>query len=115
VVDSGLVKYTIRIDLNKLEETTMLPLGTTANVVIRIKEASNTLMVPITAIQNDSQGEYVLIIQDDNSTKRVNVVGGVIVGDLVAVTGDLKEGDRVQVGQVSSGAGGPGGPFGGGN
>lgn len=114
VVDSGLVKYTIRIDLDKLEEATTLPLGTTANVVIRIKEASNTLMVPITAIQNDSEGEYVLVIQDDNSTKRVNVVGGAIVGDLVAVTGDLAEGDRIQVGQVSSGAG-AGGPFGGGN
>jgi HlyD family secretion protein len=116
VVDSGLVKYTVRIDLDKLEGATTLPLGTTANVVIQIKEASNTLMVPITAIQNDSEGEYVLVIQDDNSTKRVNVVGGAIVGDLVAVTGDLNEGDRVQVGQISSGPGGPGGgPFGGGN
>jgi RND family efflux transporter MFP subunit len=113
-VDSGLVTYTVRIDLDKLEETTTLPLGTTANVVIRIKEASNTLMVPITAIQNDSKGEYVLVIQSDNTTVRVDVVGGTIVGDLVAVTGDLKEGDRVHVGQVSS-LPGAGGPFGGGN
>ena len=107
---SGLVKYKVRIDLDKVTGQTFIPLGTTANVVIRIKEASNTLMVPITAIQNDSEGEYVLVIQDDNTTKRVNVVGGAIVGDLVAITGDLKEGDRVQVGQASSG-----GPFGGGN
>ncbi len=113
-VDSGLVKYKVRVDLNKLEEETFLPLGTTANVVIQIKAASKTLMVPITAIQNDSEGEYVLVIQGGTSTLRVNVVGGAIVGDLVAVTGDLKEGDRVQVGQASSGTG-PGGPFGGGN
>ena len=113
-VDSGLVKYTVRVDLDKLEEETFLPLSTTANVVIQIKEASKTLMVPITAIQNDSKGEYVLVIQDDNSTVRVDVVGGAIVGDLVAVTGDLKAGDRVQVGQVSSGLG-AGGAFGGGN
>jgi len=109
---SGLVKYKVRIDLDKVTGQTFIPLGTTANVVIRIKEASNTLMVPITAIQNDSEGEYVLVIQDDNTTVRVDVVGGAIVGDQVAVTGDLKEGDRVHVGQVSSGAGGP---FGGGN
>lgn len=108
---SGLVKYTVRVNLDKVNTDTFLPLGTTANVVIRIKEASNTLMVPITAIQNDSEGEYVWVIQGDNSTKRVNVVGGAIVGDLVAVTGDLKEGDRVQLGEASSNSG-AGGPFG---
>ena len=107
---SGLVKYKVRIDLDKVTGQTFIPLGTTAKVVITLKEAAATLAVPITAIQNDSEGEYVLVIQDDNTTKRVNVVGGAIVGDLVAITGDLKEGDRVQVGQASSG-----GPFGGGN
>jgi HlyD family secretion protein len=112
--DSGLVKYTIRVDLDKLAEETLLPLGATASVVIEIKEAAKALMVPITAIQNDSRGEYVLVIADDGSTSRVDVLGGEIVGTLVAVSGDLKEGDRIQLGQVNSAAG-AGGPFGGGN
>ncbi len=105
VVDSGLVKYTVRIDLEKVEEEILLPLGTTANVVIQTKEASPTLMVPLTAIQKDSQGEYVLVIQDDNSTRRVDVVGGEVVGDLIAVTGDLKVGNRVQLLQDARGVG----------
>jgi multidrug efflux pump subunit AcrA (membrane-fusion protein) len=71
-------------------------------------------MVPITAIQNDSKGEYVLVIQSDDSTVRVDVVGGEIIGDQVAVTGNLKEGDRVKLGQDNSGPG-AGGPFGRGN
>jgi HlyD family secretion protein len=92
---SGLVKYTVRVDLDKVDENSSLPLNATVNVVIQIKEASETLAVPITTIQNDSQGEYVLVVQSDGTTKRVDVVSGSIIGDLVAVTGDLKESDRI--------------------
>ena len=110
---SGLVKYTVRIDLDKVDDDVFLPLGATANVVIQIKDASATLAVPITAIQNDSNGEYVWVIQNDGSTSRVDIVGGSIVGELVAVTGDLKEGDRLQLLQPNSMN--ASGPFGGGN
>jgi len=82
-------------------------------VVIQIKDASATLAVPITAIQNDSNGEYVWVIQNDGSTSRVDIVGGSIVGELVAVTGDLKEGDRLQLLQPNSVN--ASGRFGGGN
>jgi HlyD family secretion protein len=96
-VISGLVKYKVRIDLDKVEDGMFLPLGATANVVIQTKTASATLAAPIVAIQNDSAGEYVWVIQSDNTTKRVDVVSSSIIGDLVAVTGDLKEGDRLQL------------------
>ncbi len=112
-VVSGLVKYAVRIDLDKLEEDTFLPLGTTANVVIKVKDASAILAVPITAIQNDSKGEFVWVIQNDGSTVRVDIVSGSIVGDLVSVNGDLKEGDRVSLLRASS-FDAPN-PFGGGN
>ncbi|MBL8076392.1 MAG: efflux RND transporter periplasmic adaptor subunit [Anaerolineales bacterium] len=96
-VVSGLVKYTVRVDLDKVDGDVFLPLGTTANVVIKVKEAAATLAVPIAAIQNDSKGEYVWVIESDGSTTRVDVVSGSIVGDLVAVSGDLKDGDRLQL------------------
>lgn len=92
---SGLVKYTVRIDLDKVDSEIFLPLGATANVTIQIKEATSTLAVPITAIQNDTNGEYVSVIQSNGSLARVAVVSGAIVGDMVAVSGDLNEGDRV--------------------
>ena len=96
-VVSGLVKYNVRVELDKVEEDIFLPLGTTANVIVQTKDAAATLAVPIAAIQNDTNGEYVWVIQDDGSTTRVNIVSGVIVGDLVVVTGDLMEGDRLQL------------------
>lgn len=94
---SNVVKYTVRVDLDSLDEDIFLPLGATANVVIQVKEAEPTLAVPIIAIQNDEKSEYVLVLESAGSTRRVNVIGGAIVGDLVAVTGDLKEGDRVSL------------------
>ncbi len=99
---SGLVKYNVRVDLDKVEDGMFLPLGTTANVVIQTKPASATLAAPIAAIQNDSAGEYVWVIQSDNTTKRVDVISGSIIGDLVVVTGDLQEGNRLQLVATSS-------------
>jgi HlyD family secretion protein len=93
--DSGIVKYTVLIDIAKVAEDVFLPLGSTANVTIQVKEATKSLAVPTDLVQNDSKGEYVFVAQADGSTKRVEVVTGTIVGDLVTVTGDLKEGDSV--------------------
>lgn len=100
-VVSGLVKYKVRIDLDKVEEGAFLPLGTTANVVIKVKDEAAVLAVPITAIQNDSEGEYVWALRN-GVAERVNVVGGAIVGELVAVTGDLIEGETLQIVNESS-------------
>jgi HlyD family secretion protein len=101
-VVSGLVKYAVRIDLDKVTDQNFIPLGTTANVVIHVKDATTSLAVPITTVQNDSKGEYVMVVQSDGSTKRVDVVSGAIVGDMVVVTGDLKAGEQVQSSQQSS-------------
>ncbi len=108
---SGLVKYTVRIDLDPITDQAFIPLGTTADVTIHISDAQSTLAVPITAIQNDSEGEYVLVIQADGSTKRVDIVSGDIVRDLVVVAGNLKEGDLVSTESASQTLPGP---FGGG-
>jgi len=108
---SGIIKYEVHIDLDKVDNGTFVPLGTNVNTTIQVKEASTALAIPITAIQNDSKGEYVWLVKADGSTTRVDVVGGSIVGDLVTVTGDLKEGDRISA--TKSKSSGPGGPLGG--
>jgi RND family efflux transporter MFP subunit len=106
-VASNSVQYAVRIDLDKLPGNTFLPLGATANVTIQLKPATKQLTVPITVIQNDSQGEYVMVIQPDGSAKRINVVGSTIVGDRVVVTGKLKEGDILTTVTANSNFRGP--------
>ncbi|MBL8061594.1 MAG: efflux RND transporter periplasmic adaptor subunit [Anaerolineales bacterium] len=100
-VISGLVKYDVRVDLDTPEEGAFLPLGSTMNLTIHIGGETSTLAVPITAIQNDSQGEFVWVVRGEE-TVRVDVVGGAIVGELVAVTGNLNEGDLVTTARASS-------------
>ena len=114
-VDSDSVQYTVRIDIDKIEKLVSLPLGSTANATIEVEPATMSLAVPITAIQNDDQGEYVLVVQADGSTKRVDVETGTIVDDLVVVTGELKKGDTLTTSQNNSIPRPGGGPFGGRN
>jgi len=99
---SGLVKYVVHIDLDKVSDQSFMPLGTTANVVIHVSDATASLAVPITTIQNDANGEFVMVSQSDGTMKRVDVVSGAIVNDLVVVSGDLQEDDRLQVNNASS-------------
>lgn len=94
-VVGGLVKYTIRVDLDKTD-IEFLPLGSTANLTIKVQDAHSTLAVPIVAIRNDANGEYVMIVRD-GETVRVDVLGGTITGDKVVVTGDVREGDTLEV------------------
>lgn len=101
-VVSGLVKYNVRIDLDAVNDQSFIPLGTTTNVTIHVSDVKASLAVPITTIQNDANGEFVMIVQSDGLTKRVDVVSGAIVDDLVIVSGDLKEGQRVQVNSATS-------------
>ncbi len=91
--NSGLVKYTVRIAIDKVAGVDFLPLGATANVTIQVKPAATALGVPTSFVKNDSKGEYVLVKQPDGSAKRVDVVTSTIVGDHVVVTGTLKLGD----------------------
>ena len=100
-VVSGLVKYDVRVMIDKPEEDSFLPLGSTMNLVIQIGGETATLAVPITAIQNDSQGEFVWVVRGAD-TVRVDVIGGAIIGEMVAVTGDLNEGDVVTTARESS-------------
>lgn len=101
-VVSGLVKYTVRVDFDKTDTNLSLPLGATVNASMQVKPPSATLAVPVTAIQNDSRGEYVWVVRNNNFRRRINVVGGQIVGDRVAVTGNLQAGETVLLGQISN-------------
>jgi len=98
---SGIIKYDVRVTLDKPEGESFLPLGSTMNIVIQIGDRADVLAVPITAIQNDVNGEYVWVVRGE-TTERVDVVGGEIVGEMVVVTGDLREGDVVTTARASS-------------
>jgi len=91
---SGLVKYAVRIELAPAKEPLLL--GATADVTIQVGGAQNALAVPASALQNDSTGEYVEVLDADGRARRVAVESGVEAGSLVVVRGDLNPGERVK-------------------
>jgi HlyD family secretion protein len=100
---SGLVKYTVRIAIDKVSGQDFLPLGATANVTIQVKPVVTALGVPTTFVKKDDKGEYVLVMQSGSGPKRVDVQTSTIVGDHVVVSGNLKAGDVLTNFQRGSG------------
>ena len=79
-----------------------IPLNSTASVTIQIGEPQLGLAVPVTAIQSDTESEYVSVM-NNGATQRVNVVSGrILADDTVVITGDLKVGDEVLLVQQST-------------
>jgi len=108
---NGLVKYTVTISFD--DTNTSLYFGSTANVTIMVSDPQERLAVPLNTIKNDSSGEYVLRVQPDGSTQRVDIQSYEMFENLVIVTGDLQSGNLLQVTiPVEGNIIGPGGLFG---
>lgn len=116
---NGLVKYTVRVDFDTADPRVLV--GMTVNATIVAETVEGALAVPVDAVQQDDQGEYVNRVRSDGSVEKVTVVSGSLEdNDLVVVTGDLQPGDTVQVvaasessssNSSSSDRGGPAGGF----
>jgi len=91
----GLVKYSVRVNLNQPDPRVLL--GMTANVNIVTASEANALAVPLDAVQLDTQGEYVNRVNGPGVIERVPVVSGAVQDTLVIVKGNLKPGDKVQL------------------
>lgn len=93
VDNSGVVNYTVRVELDKTDPQVMI--GQTANVTIQTGQPHTVLYVPVSAVQSDAQGEYVVRVKADGTQERVTVVSGTITDTLVVVAGDLAAKDQV--------------------
>jgi RND family efflux transporter MFP subunit len=92
--NSGVVNYTVRVALDKTDPQILI--GATANVLITVSQPQSMMTVPVLAVQNDAQGEYVIRV-NNGSAERVSIVSGKIIGTEVVVKGNLKVGDVVEV------------------
>jgi HlyD family secretion protein len=95
---NGLVKYTVVVLVDPTDKPVLF--GATVNVTITTGEPHTMLAVPVSAVQTDSQGEYVTLVKTDGSTQRITVESGDLIDNQVTITtiGELKDGDKVQLG-----------------
>ncbi|RXR05169.1 efflux RND transporter periplasmic adaptor subunit [Pseudoxanthomonas composti] len=70
--------------------------GQFSNIRLKVADIGGGLVVPTQAVQRGPDGDYVYVVQQDNTVKLQTVVTGVEVGDThLLVTEGLKEGERV--------------------
>jgi len=73
---------------------TILP-GLFVRVRIKAQQKRNSLLVPGDALSFDQQGEYVLVVDENNIVKRKGVKTSFQIGDMVVVEEGLTAGDWV--------------------
>ena len=94
-VTNGVSSYDVKIALDQAPEN--VPLDAAANVQVIMGDPQVSLVVPATAIQSDTNGEYVTVVTN-GSSQHVSVISGKILSDnTVVVTGELQEGFTVEL------------------
>ena len=88
--------FEARIDLPQ-DATQDWTVGQLVSVAIPIRTRQLALAVPRDALVLRQNGSFVFRISADNKAEQIEVDVGDSAGDLVAVSGDLAEGDRVAI------------------
>ncbi len=88
--------FEARIDL-PVDAVDAWTVGQLVSVAIPIRASAPTLAVPRDALVLRANGAYVFRINRENRAERVAVEVGDSAGELVAVAGELSEGDRVAI------------------
>ena len=110
VTSDSVVYYTVKVSIPADISQNFLP-SMTARATILGDDIKNTLVVPLTAVRTDKQGEYVYVIKDGQPV-RTTVSTGVTGDTNVQILSGVSEGDEIIVsGDVTSPKNNSRGPF----
>ena len=84
-------QFELRLDI----ESDRFPVGQTLRVSIPISDAREALVVPRDALVLRPEGISVFVLDQDRKAKQISVTTGIGSGQLIEVSGDLKDGDTV--------------------
>jgi HlyD family secretion protein/macrolide-specific efflux system membrane fusion protein len=77
------------------DDNGLLKPGMTARVDINTADKPNVLAVPLAALKTDSNGSYVVLIDDAGKTTNQYIQTGIYSDDYVEITDGLSEGDKI--------------------
>ncbi len=97
-IDRSTGTVTARATLANADKS-LLP-GQYVHVRVHLRDQADTLLVPQVAVGSSQLGKFVYTVGSKGTVELCPVVLGPIEGSLVAVTGALKEGDRVITGNL---------------
>lgn len=99
LIPSGDVRsqtFEARVDI-ATTDAKRIAVGQLVSVAIPIRSGSTSLAIPRDALVLRNNGSFVYRIGKDSVAERVAIELGDSAGDLIAVTGDLQEGDQVAI------------------
>ena len=98
---SGAV-YPVLINFATSDDTnyTILP-NMSADVEIMINEKSQVIALSTLALQSDSAGYFVNVINENGNIERRSITLGIQTDDLTEITSGLEAGEKVQMGEFS--------------
>jgi len=65
------------------------------NVQLQVRTVKDAVVVPVTAVRQGGNGDYVFVLQEDRTVKLRPVVRGQLLGDRIQVASGLQIGERV--------------------
>ncbi|WP_196592275.1 efflux RND transporter periplasmic adaptor subunit [Pectinatus frisingensis] len=90
---SSVIYYYVTLDID--DDNGLLKPGMTARVDINTADKPNVLAVPLAALKTDSNGSYVVLIDDAGKTTNQYIQTGIYSDDYVEITDGLSEGDKI--------------------
>jgi RND family efflux transporter MFP subunit len=93
VVDAGVVTYDVEIAFDSPSK--LLKPGMSASADIEIEKTENVVTVPVDAVKNGDDGEYVLMKNTSGTMEQVFVKTGATDDVVVEIVSGLREGDKV--------------------
>ncbi|MDP4278590.1 MAG: efflux RND transporter periplasmic adaptor subunit, partial [Bacteroidota bacterium] len=96
---SSLITHTYPIKINLKNQGGKIKPGMVCNVTIQSKALQQRIVIPMSAVQTDGEGNKYVFVADSNGTKamRRSVHTGPIVSNGVVITEGLESGDKVIV------------------
>jgi HlyD family secretion protein/macrolide-specific efflux system membrane fusion protein len=92
---TSVIYYTVTLDIDDPEG--LLKPGMTARVNVITAEKDDVLLIPISALKTNNDGQYVVVVQPDGKTRQQMVTTGLYSDDNVEIVDGLSEGDVLSV------------------
>lgn len=94
------IYYSVTLNIDDPEN--LLKPAMTARVNINIAEKNDVLMIPLSALKTNNNGQYVVVVTPDGKTENRNVTVGLYSDDKVEITDGLSEGDTLSISYTKS-------------
>jgi HlyD family secretion protein/macrolide-specific efflux system membrane fusion protein len=94
------IYYSVTLDIDDPEN--LLKPAMTARVNINIAEKNDVLMIPLSALKTNNDGQYVVVVTPDGKTENRNVTVGLYSDDKVEILDGLSEGDKLSISYTKS-------------